>query len=175
MNVLLTLLFIFTSIIGAAYQLPIFAATDSSSNSVEITGTVPGCGDGMIQSGESCDGSDLNGQSCSTQGFSGGTISCNSDCTFNTSQCTSAPPGGGGGGGGFFIPPTLPKKPEPKPVLPTGDFNADGLINFRDLSIMLYWFGKTGTEASRSDLNGDGQITFVDVSILLYRWKDDYA
>ena len=86
-----------------------FAAT--STDQVIITGTVPGCGDGVIQSGEECDGSNLNGKSCSTQGFSGGTLSCNSNCTFNTSQCTTAPPpsgggGGGGGGGGYTAPAT---------------------------------------------------------------------
>lgn len=64
---------------------------------VEITATVAGCGDGVIGSGEQCDGSDLGGATCSSQGFSGGTLSCSSACTFNTSQCTS----GGGGGGGY--------------------------------------------------------------------------
>ncbi len=48
------------------------------------------CGNGMIDSGESCDGSNLNGKTCATlgQGFDGGTLSCSSACTFNTSACT---------------------------------------------------------------------------------------
>jgi len=70
------------------------------SSDITITGTVPGCGDGVIQSGEECDGSNLVGQTCATKGFSGGSLSCNVNCTINTSQCTSAPFGGGGGGGG---------------------------------------------------------------------------
>ena len=48
---------------------------------------VPNCGNGLIDSGEACDGTNLNGKSCTTQGFSSGTLSCNSSCQFNTSQC----------------------------------------------------------------------------------------
>lgn len=105
MNILITLLFIFVSFLGGWLPQLLFAAT--LTGQTIITGTVPGCGDGVIQTGESCDGSNLNGQSCSTQGFFGGTLSCNSNCTFNTSACTFAPPpsGGGGGGGGGHIAP----------------------------------------------------------------------
>ena len=99
MNVLLTLFLIFQIFFIWGLPQPVFAV----SNDVTITGTVPGCGDGVIQSGESCDGSNLNGKSCAMQGFSSGTLTCNSNCTFNTSACTSAPPpsSGGGGGGGY--------------------------------------------------------------------------
>jgi len=48
------------------------------------------CGNGLIEPGESCDGLDLGGQSCVSQGFTGGTLSCTGVCTFNTSACTSA-------------------------------------------------------------------------------------
>lgn len=99
MNVLLTLLFFISFLWGWPFQ-PLFAAT--STGEIIITGTVQGCGDGAIQTGESCDGSNLNGKTCSTQGFSGGTLSCNSNCAFNISACTSASSGGGGGGAIFF-------------------------------------------------------------------------
>jgi hypothetical protein len=75
-----------------------------AASAVNITATVnPVCGNGVIESGEQCDGSNLGGASCVSLGFSGGTLSCNSNCAFNTSQCTSG--GGGGGGGGGYIPP----------------------------------------------------------------------
>jgi len=49
-----------------------------------------GCGNGVINTGESCDGSNLNAQTCLTQGFGGGTLTCNSTCTgFITSSCFS--------------------------------------------------------------------------------------
>jgi uncharacterized protein DUF1566 len=50
----------------------------------------PFCGDGVVQTnkGEQCDGSNLNGQTCQTEGFpEGGTLSCNSSCQFDTSGC----------------------------------------------------------------------------------------
>lgn len=67
---------------------------------VEITAHVPGCGDELINVGEQCDGSNLGGASCSSLGYSGGTLTCSGACTFNTSACTTDGGGGGGGGGG---------------------------------------------------------------------------
>ncbi len=51
------------------------------------------CGDGHVTAGEACDASNLNGHDCTTlgQGFSGGTLACASDCTFDTSGCVSTP------------------------------------------------------------------------------------
>ena len=135
------------------------------------------CGDGIISGNEQCDGTNLDGQTCQSLGYYGGTLSCKADCTFNTSGCTTAPPPTpppprpGVGIIPRIFPPLEPLFP-PKPPLPTGDFNGDGLINFRDLSILLYWFGKTGPEIIPYDLNQDGKINYVDVSILLYRWRE---
>lgn len=47
-----------------------------------------GCGNGVRESGEQCDGTDLGGASCQSLGFDGGTLSCNANCTLNTSGCT---------------------------------------------------------------------------------------
>jgi hypothetical protein len=65
---------------------------------VYLDGRVPGCGDGFVESGESCDLTALNGQSCSTLGFSGGMLSCSASCVFDTSACVLTSGGGGGGG-----------------------------------------------------------------------------
>ncbi|MCX4241760.1 hypothetical protein [Paraliomyxa miuraensis] len=46
------------------------------------------CGNGQVQSGELCEASDLNGETCGTQGFGGGTLSCNAMCNgFVTTGC----------------------------------------------------------------------------------------
>ena len=58
------------------------------------------CGDGEINGTESCDGSALNSQTCVTQGYDTGTLTCSSTCAFVTSACSNNDPGGGGGGGG---------------------------------------------------------------------------
>jgi hypothetical protein len=47
------------------------------------------CGNGAIEGGEDCDGSELGSATCVTEGFTGGVLGCNSDCTFDTSACTT--------------------------------------------------------------------------------------
>lgn len=79
------------------FVLTAFAPMGAFALTVDITATVPGCGDEIIESGEDCDGSDLGGASCLSRGFSGGFLSCTSACTFNTSQCTTGSFGGGSG------------------------------------------------------------------------------
>lgn len=46
------------------------------------------CGNGQIGFGEDCEGTNLNGKTCSTQGFLRGTLACKSDCTFDTGRCS---------------------------------------------------------------------------------------
>lgn len=60
------------------------------------------CGNNIAELNEQCDGSDLRGQTCVSKGFQSGNISCNSNCLFNTTNCSSASQtnSGGGGGGG---------------------------------------------------------------------------
>jgi len=47
------------------------------------------CGNGIVETGEQCDGSILAGNTCINNGFTGGTMSCKSDCTLNTAGCTA--------------------------------------------------------------------------------------
>ena len=47
------------------------------------------CGNGILNSGEQCDGTTLGGETCLTRGFTGGTLACTGSCTFDTSGCTS--------------------------------------------------------------------------------------
>lgn len=67
--------------------------SETQANCPADCGTVPAlCGNGVLNSGESCDGANLNGKVCSTLGlgFTGGSLSCTSSCTFNTTACTSS-------------------------------------------------------------------------------------
>ncbi|MFQ5531259.1 MAG: LamG domain-containing protein, partial [Candidatus Nanoarchaeia archaeon] len=45
------------------------------------------CGDGQAGGSEQCDGFDLKDNTCLTQSFQHGTLTCNVDCTFNTGSC----------------------------------------------------------------------------------------
>ncbi len=52
------------------------------------TGKAPYCGDEVKDAGEECDGNNLNEKTCIDKGFTGGTLSCSSGCTFDTDACT---------------------------------------------------------------------------------------
>ncbi len=45
------------------------------------------CGNGTIDAGEDCDGTNLNNHDCITQGFNAGNLSCYPNCTFNKEFC----------------------------------------------------------------------------------------
>ncbi|MFH2007020.1 MAG: hypothetical protein ABI333_10585, partial [bacterium] len=51
------------------------------------------CGNGVREAAEVCDGAELAGQTCESQGFDGGTLACRADCSgFDTSSCTGTGP-----------------------------------------------------------------------------------
>lgn len=49
------------------------------------------CGDGVAEDAEQCDAPDLTGATCTSIGeaFTGGTLGCTAQCTFETSSCTT--------------------------------------------------------------------------------------
>jgi len=52
----------------------------------------PYCGNDIVDPTETCDGTNLNSKTCQTEGFTGGTLTCNSTCQLNTTSCTIAAP-----------------------------------------------------------------------------------
>lgn len=51
-----------------------------------VAGTL-GCGNGVIDAGEACDQSNLDGETCATQGFATGTLRCRANCLLDASGC----------------------------------------------------------------------------------------
>ncbi|MBN2015604.1 DUF4215 domain-containing protein [Candidatus Dojkabacteria bacterium] len=47
----------------------------------------PSCGNGVIEGIEECDGGDLGGATCITEGYTGGNLICRPSCTFDTDGC----------------------------------------------------------------------------------------
>lgn len=46
------------------------------------------CGDAQLDQGEVCDGTELDGRSCASEGFAAGSLACRADClAFDTSGC----------------------------------------------------------------------------------------
>ncbi len=60
-----------------------------TSGSSTMGGSTTGamCGDGVAEEDEACDGDDLAGEDCVSQGFGAGELACADDCTFDTSAC----------------------------------------------------------------------------------------
>lgn len=58
--------------------------SESSSSSSE-TGDL--CGNGVLDAGEACDGDELAGEDCVSQGFLSGALACANDCTLDVSEC----------------------------------------------------------------------------------------
>ena len=50
---------------------------------------ISGCGDSIIDSGEKCETNDLAGATCQSLGFLKGTLACNSNCQYDTSNCST--------------------------------------------------------------------------------------
>ncbi len=68
----------------------IIAKFDGTTGYINIKGLACGvdvCGDNVIDSSEECDVI-LGATTCTSLGFSGGSLSCFSNCTFDTSSCT---------------------------------------------------------------------------------------
>lgn len=64
----------------------------NTSNCITVTQQ---CGNDIKETGENCDGSDLAGATCESLGFSGGTLKCSDNCTYNAADCTAPTCGDG--------------------------------------------------------------------------------
>lgn len=63
------------------------AQPDASGDADRADTLAARCGDGVIQALEQCDGTALASATCGSRGFDVGTLACNSDCTFDESDC----------------------------------------------------------------------------------------
>ena len=60
------------------------------SDAGECVNVEPGCGNGILEPGELCDGDATGNANCESQGFSGGSLGCTSTCdSFDTSSCSN--------------------------------------------------------------------------------------
>jgi hypothetical protein len=55
----------------------------------------PGCGDGIVNGAESCDGANLGGETCVTLGYATGTLACTAGCGYDVSGCVATTCGNG--------------------------------------------------------------------------------
>jgi len=57
---------------------------------IESTVKLSVCGNGIIEGGEDCEGENLGGETCQSQGYGPGTLACDISCSFDFFDC--APP-----------------------------------------------------------------------------------
>ncbi len=103
-----------TKVSGTSYIIdgsvdPIAGSSDGTSYTVESgDGFEFYCSDGFVDTGEDCDGDDLNSGTCVTEGFASGSLTCSSSCAYVTSACTAAASSSVGGGVGPHVSVVLP-------------------------------------------------------------------
>ncbi len=65
-------------------------AADDGDVDGDVNNQTPVCGNGVMEAGEACDGTDFGTATCQTLGFDGGTLSCSAGCLqILTYQCSS--------------------------------------------------------------------------------------
>jgi hypothetical protein len=67
----------------------------SDSCSFVFSGCENFCGNDLVGSNESCDGTNFSGQTCQSLGYDGGSLSCNDKCSLIVSGCYNNPPSSG--------------------------------------------------------------------------------
>lgn len=63
-------------------------STSDDPTGASTSGGSPGCGNGIVEAGELCDGDDFDGETCETIGFTSGELMCDDDCVWDWSGCT---------------------------------------------------------------------------------------
>jgi hypothetical protein len=109
------------------------------------------CGDNIVEGQEDCEGSDLNGKSCTSIGYGGGDLKCDIACSFDTFSC-------------FPITVT----PSPALIIDTSNKGSAEVpikpINFSILPAHLKFF----------DLRGEGRIPSSDTDAVVRLWYKEY-
>lgn len=102
-------------LVAAVFSFSPDKASATSSATVRSRIQITVCGNGVKETGEQCDVTDLGGATCVSRGFSGGTLGCTPACDYHTSACVPAAAvggggsssGGGGGGSSYVAPPAV--------------------------------------------------------------------
>jgi hypothetical protein len=178
MNYLKTITFTAVILFTSA-SIAITLAQANSSTSINATVRISVCGDGIVEGSEDCEGSDLNSKSCDSLGYSGGSLTCDISCSFDTTSCIVPPPT-----------PTPTKAPTPTP-----DPNTEEESSEKTTSQQQSLASPTTTPAAglpaffntqprrvfppklaSFDLNGDGRFNDFELreslGIWVVQWKN---
>ena len=155
--------------LGGLCLSPLFSIPNHNyvlAGSIQSSVIITICGNGIVETGEVCDTSNLDGQTCVSQGYDAGTLYCASDCySFNVSGCTTTPPpSGGGGGGSVYIPPATT---ETKVVLQGRAYPNSSVTVLKDGSV-------AGTVIADPQANFKVEITDITAGTYTFGiWAED--
>ena len=95
------------------------------------------------------------------------------------------------GGGGMQLPPPTSTSPRPtgtppfeiiveppppspcdSPIVARIDLSGDCRIDMTDLSILMYYYNRSGPEIERYDFSANGVVDIFDVSVMMFYWTD---
>lgn len=65
------------------------ALAQDATQRVNATVKLSICGNGVAEGGEECDQNDLVGKTCVSKGYTSGTLSCDTACSYDVSACTN--------------------------------------------------------------------------------------
>jgi hypothetical protein len=116
----------------------------SSPETVHGTVQISVCGNHIVEDGEDCEYDNLNGSSCLTLGNTGGTLTCDISCSYDTAECT-------------WEPPQVPTQSSIEPILSPV---SESEMYLKILELF--------------DLDNDAQITDQELYPALKRWVDNW-
>jgi len=146
---------------------------DNYSTVIDATVKISVCGNGIIEGGEDCEGFDLNGKNCIDIGYSWGTLTCDTACTFDTALCVA---------------PSATPTPIPTPTLTTPD-ETPVVTTFpqstpQTIQLTPYVFDISPNPSSSPndlpsplqvfDLYGNGKLLVQDLSVAVKMWVVDW-
>ncbi len=126
---------------------------------------------GITYSSIGLSASTLYSYTVSATDFAGNESAQSATSTATTQSVQVTPSSGGGGIVGFIaklveiiLPPLSPGKCK------IADFNCDRYVNVPDLSMLLYYYDKTGPNIKPFDLKRDDVINLRDISVVFHYW-----
>lgn len=130
-------------------------AQESASQQITATIKISICGNGIIEEGEDCEGKDLNGQTCLSRGYAGGTLSCDIACAFDTYGCLTST---------LASIPTaeLTSTPTPAPVIETPTPTSVSTLPVIPAVVAIF------------DIDGSGRIEITEVFTAVKSWVDEW-
>lgn len=152
-------------------------ATVTAAATIDATVKISICGNGIIEGGEDCESINLNGNTCSTRGYTGGTLTCDIACTFDVTSCSTVVP--------TAAPTSTPTPTTASTVAPTSVPGATDTPSIEPAATIIpepttFTISTLPTQTNLPpalqpfDINGTGKITKNDLPTVVKLWINEW-